>query len=420
MAGDSKSTENPLNLASLPVELLNIIFSKLNPCYLQDTVRLVCKRFAEILSDDAFWKLCFRRHFGVRSKKYKYPLLQPFGFHEGFTIEKRFRCGDQISWREITSRLNKRDILWGKAEKVVSRFSSIPHSSEVDAVRILPNHGICVTGGRDKMMCLWNLDFKKNPLLLAKEKSHNGWVWDIAFCQQDEFFSCGWDNTIKGWNLSNQLSCFKVMRTSSPPMCMDVVPGLIAAGLLTQEISMYDPRIAILHEIHRYNGHSRTVTSLKIVENKIYSVSEDKTISIYDTRNLAVIDKKKLKLSCETAFPRKMAVYRDLVYVGDSKGCFSVYHMQSDYDSPLVCLKVGNERPINSIIPSLEGVIVGTSDAGAKMIIPSVPMQVVQQFNGDKSEITSMDYHKNYLVVTTASSHRTVQFYTPVPDLYNV
>lgn len=62
------------------------------------------------------------------------------------------------------------------------------------------------------MMCLWNLDFKKNALLLAKDKSHNGWVWDITFCQQDQFFSCGWDNTIKGWNLSNQLSCFKVMR----------------------------------------------------------------------------------------------------------------------------------------------------------------------------------------------------------------
>lgn len=84
----------------------------------------------------------------------------------------------------------------------------------------------------------------------------------------------------------------------------------------------------------------------------------------------------------------------------------------------------------------------GTSDAGAKMIIPSVPMQVVQQFNDDGSEITSvsqimrivlemmiffkinyiiliflsfqMDYYKNYLVVTTTSSSKTVQFYTPV------
>lgn len=414
MAGDSKLAPYQLNLACLPVELLNIIFSNLSPCYLQETVRLVCKRFAEILSDDAFWKLCFRQQFGVSTKKYKYPLLLQYGLREGFVIERRFRCGDEISWREITSRLNKRELLWSEPDKIASRFNNIPHSSEVDAVKILPNHGICVTGGRDKMLCLWNLDFKKNALLLAKDKSHNGWVWDIAFCQQDQFFSCGWDNTIKGWSLSNDMSCFKVMRTSSPPMCMDVVPGLIAVGLLTQEISMYDPRIAIIHEIHRYNGHSRTVTSLKIVDNKIYSVSEDKTICIYDTRNLVAIKKTKLKLGCDSSFPRKMAVYRDLVYVGDSKGSFSVYDMQSNYDSPLICLKVGNERPINSIIPSLEGVIVGTSNAGAKMIIPSVPMQVVQQFNGDGSEVTSMDYCKNYLVVTAASNSKTVQFYTPV------
>lgn len=46
--------------------------------------------------------------------------------------------GDEIGWREITSRLNKRDLLWGKADKIASRFCNIPHSSVVDAVKILP------------------------------------------------------------------------------------------------------------------------------------------------------------------------------------------------------------------------------------------------------------------------------------------
>ena len=74
---------------------------------------------------------------------------------------------------------------------------------------VFQDAGICITGTRDKMMCVWNLDHKKNALVLSNDNAHNGRIWDILLYQQDQFFSCVWDGQITGWSLFNGHCCFK-------------------------------------------------------------------------------------------------------------------------------------------------------------------------------------------------------------------
>lgn len=88
---------------------------------------------------------------------------------------------------------------------------------------LFQNGEICISGGRDRGMALWNVldiaphDQSYNLTTSAnvepkhiKHDAHSGWVWDLAADNIDyasAIYSASWDNTVKAWDLGRGLIC---------------------------------------------------------------------------------------------------------------------------------------------------------------------------------------------------------------------
>lgn len=81
---------------NLPVEVLIIIFSYLDPLFLIKTVTLVCKRFTTILLDEDYWKLVYFRLLKMHFKEEEVPILKRYRLYED-----SWRCEPDIHWRDV-------------------------------------------------------------------------------------------------------------------------------------------------------------------------------------------------------------------------------------------------------------------------------------------------------------------------------
>ena len=81
---------------------------------------------------------------------------------------------------------------WSKHESLKEKVKVRGHYSAVDAV-LLMDHGLLVTGSRDRSIALWNVtqmeeDGNKSGLVQKWADVHKGWVWSLSKDDQNSAF----------------------------------------------------------------------------------------------------------------------------------------------------------------------------------------------------------------------------------------
>ncbi|KAK9497573.1 hypothetical protein O3M35_004272 [Rhynocoris fuscipes] len=393
------------NLYSLPFEIILKIFGYLDPAFLSRTVSRVCKRFAEILGDEVFWKCKLLNQLTTHDRAVSV-VTHPVNY--GLN-ERPWWCGRDLLWRNLSVQFGILEEKWyTKRSLIKSNSTANLHYAPVDTIKFLSNGTLIVSGGRDRTIIVSKVD---DTNLTARKvncavRGHDGWIWDFAASDPDQFYSCGWDNQVNFWSLSHGLERISQYNCRKPVMSISSTPGLLAAGLHTPQIVLIDPRMTSYRDsepnIATFDYHRRTITDVLLLpqRNLLLSISEDRSLIYFDLRQHRPL--KTVFVTDDTSFPRRMSIYRNMLYIGDARGKI-YFHSIEDDTLKIPPVFLGQTRLITAVQPLMSCVVAGSTAGFVKIFYPSNPPVYVweQTFNG---EVTCVDQHGDLLAVTSASN----------------
>jgi len=403
MDGERGDFDGQGSLGAIPVELLLEIFSYISPATLQRSVRLVCRRFNDILTDYNHWKSLFLKK---KRPQALCPVYNALGLYGDI-----LKTSGDVTWQDVAVHYSLERLKWvDNFEDATRRVLGDPHFAPVDAVKLLNRGQLAVSGGRDRVLALWNTDLSLqsgSPLLDVDNRAHTGWIWDIDSCEDNQFYTCGWDSRVKLWSVTNtKIVDVWSMTVENPVMAMACSPGFVALGLHVARVVLFDPRVATTRAVHSYKVHRHAITDVTIADNYVVSISEDKTIACYDKRVGRLIVPPQ-PVTSDTSFPRCMSQHKNLLYVGDTQGNLHIYNMDRLLEK-IQTIPMYDRWQVTCVHAGLGYVITGSKDHKITSMIPLSPHEKFKEFIVG-GEVTSIDYANDILAV--ASTANTVQMF---------
>ncbi|CAG4977776.1 unnamed protein product [Parnassius apollo] len=403
-------------LLNMPVEIILKICSFLEADFLKYTLSKVCRRFEDILADDHLWK------YWVHSKiKGFFPVLPNLKIWEEA----------QIEWEEICVEMDVEKKKWANVKDTTKHVVvKDVHYASVDTV-LLANRGqICLSGGRDRGMAFWHVkDIKLSEGIddttvlrdvkprHIKHDAHAGWVWDLAADNIENastIYSASWDNTVKAWDLASGLNCIQTFRCGMTALSVVTADNIVMAGLYSKKILSFDLRSGP-NPINSYKPHRGPVLALNSFKNMVASVSEDKTLAVWD-RVAGKLIKNDVKIPADRAYPVCINWCPSAIYIGDSKGSLHLFNPEDH-----VFVRTHEIWPESSIIePSnkiagchqSQGNIIVCSDRGEiKFLYNCNPPQEYSNVQTSTFDVTQLRYQNGVLVISTCDS--AIEFWIP-------
>ncbi|CAG4954375.1 unnamed protein product [Colias eurytheme] len=394
-------------LSDMPVEIILKICSFLDCHFLKYTFSRVCTRFEDILADDHLWK------YWVNNK-----------MNGCFPALPNLKIWDevQIDWEEVCVEIDSEKKKWTDVENTTQHIIiKDVHYASVDAVLLLNKGETCISGGRDRSLAMWNIlemrsDIDNKPTKMRHD-AHAGWVWDLAADNTDcasIVYSASWDNTVKAWDLGAEFSCVETFRCGMTALSVVAWNNIVMAGLYSNKVLSFDLRSGP-NPISFYKPHKGPILALSAYKNMVASVSEDKTLAIWD-RVAGKMIKHNIKIPKEKQYPVCVNMNSSAIYVGDSTGSLHVF---SPEDFVYIrSHEIWKETPI--VEPShkiagcyqSKGNMILCSDQGeVKFLYNCYPPQEYCSIKTTTVDVTKLQYQNGILAVGTCDN--ALEFWTP-------
>ncbi|KAG8441427.1 hypothetical protein GDO86_006969 [Hymenochirus boettgeri] len=337
-------------LLLLPLELILHILSYLDPRFILTALPLVCRTFKLIVEEETTWRIRVQKR--VRSS---YPVVEQENF----------------DWPAACIDLEEQIDHWTDNGKKAKHFS-LPqgHFASVDAVLLLQGGSVCVSGSRDRNVCLWDLreldqnqdEIKVKALGTEKTGTHKGWAWSLALCA-NHVCSGSWDSTMKIWDIETEGQQVGEIRGRAAILSLAFQPDILVAGSYDKRVSLYDPR-ASNPLIKSRKIHSSPVLCLVADDRHIVSGSEDRTLVVFDRRTNSVSQRMQLKnyLFCMSYEAHEM-------WAGDNQGLVHVYGRQGGTFQHLQWFDVGHSSQVTGIWHSAGALYTTSTDKTMKVSV---------------------------------------------------
>ncbi|OWR43533.1 F-box/WD repeat-containing protein 9-like [Danaus plexippus] len=401
-------------LENMPLEIILKICSYLDAGFIINTLSKVCSRFDEILADVGLWK------HRVRSKVHGYfpPLCD---------IDESYEDSD---WIEMCIEMEHEREKWCNVDKSTKHFViKDVHYASVDSVILVNKGNICISGGRDRCLALWNVgdirpEVNNEESLLKDIKptkirhdAHTGWVWDLATDEVDNasiVYSASWDNTVKAWDISSGFECIETFPCGISALSLEADGKIVMAGLYSKKILTFDLRVG-QKPVHVYQTHKGAILALTAHNNQVASISEDKTLAVYD-KVAGKILKSDIKIPSEKAYPVCLSWNTNAMYIGDSKGALHFFNPkdQSFVKSYELWPESCVTEPPNKIADCYQGeaTLIACSDKGEiKFMYNSNPPDEYKTIQTSTVDVTQLRYQSGILAVSTCDS--ALEFWIP-------
>lgn len=405
------------NLIDMPVEIFLQICSFLDAYFLKNTLSKVCLRFCDILADDQLWK-----HWVQNKIKGKFP---PVGDLKKWNV-------NPADWQDLYIAMEIEKKTWCNVEETMKHMVvKDVHFASVDAVLLVNNGELCISGGRDRGMALWNVsdisaksetNDRVTSLTDTKPKhlrhdAHAGWVWDLAadvVNSASKVYSASWDNTVKAWDLATGFQCIQTFQCGMAALSVVTVGSETLAGLYSKNILSFDLRSGS-GPIYVYTPHKGPVLGLDEYDNLIASISEDKTLAVWDRRAGKIL-MQDIKIPTGKAYPVCLSWGPAALYIGDSKGALHLFNPETLKFVHSV-LAWPQNQPNNTYCKvtachQSESNLILCSDKGEiKFMYNCYPPQEFTTVTSTTSEVTQLQYLNGVLVIGTCDS--ALEFWVP-------
>ncbi|VDP12011.1 unnamed protein product [Soboliphyme baturini] len=210
------------------------------------------------------------------------------------------------------------------------------HTEGVDCVHLMRDASLCVSGARDRSLCIWNLSSSgsNDTPMVIKNAAHNGWIWTIS-SQENRVFTGSFDSTIHAWELQqSDIVLYSNICFDSPVMSLASCPNIVYAATYNSCVNVCDMRCT-LNPMRSLKLHTGTAFSIATSDNYLYSTGADSSVACVDLRTFAVQSRCSIGRNGV-----KLSYHKGHIFVGTSSG--SLYLMNSPPRSPgLSVVKVG-------------------------------------------------------------------------------
>jgi len=398
--GDLKLTADdpcaPCCIQKLPAELLHHILQYLDARFILNVVSRISTYFGHITKDPATWRVRIAKRWPGQ-----YPAL-----------------AGEVPWSLACCRREEETSFWSRGDTKAGLMA--PHSiachnahySCVDTIQILSD--VVVSGSRDRGMNIWCLDAvlegKEGPSLKCPD-SHKGWVW--ATCKgshANQLVSGSWDNTVKFWQVTptSMVETRRPINLKVAVLAVDMEGEEVVAGTYDKKVVMMDRR-----EDHRkityYKSHAKPVLAVKATDKIILSLSEDRSVCIYDRRARKRMGRVTIPGS---AFPLCFSLSHNSLYVGDKGGSLHLLDPTNDRFDIVEEYRGLHSGKINSVVHGLGSVITASSDGDIKAFHPSRNLELMNTIkNPDCGEAAKIDYCVERQILATAFSNNSVKIW---------
>lgn len=386
-----------LSLDTLPVEVFLHICSFLNAKTILSSLRLVCKRLYDILSDEIVWRTWIKQ----RWPSLKVPVLE-------------FTCLDgDLDVKDICYHVDEEMQLWaGDLSNMKKHVWKDVHFATVDTVKLLNKGKIAVSGSRDRSLAVWDVNNESATPLDHSHTAHSGWIWSLASHEDNSFYSCSWDSTVKLWDIQPQLREVTVFKCTAAALSLGCQPGLVASGLFSACVIMFDPRQGG-EPVNSYTAHKLAVTALVLAGDYIVSGSEDKSICVWDLRMGQVYKSAIQVCNKNNSFPMSLSFRHNLLYVGDNQGCMHLLNTKDASFEMRESYEVGHkpQGKVTTLWHDLGCVMTGSTDKTIRIHTPTSPPTLIAELHTDGGEVTDIDYSNSVLAV--ACTDNAVEVWMP-------
>ncbi|XP_046661910.1 F-box/WD repeat-containing protein 9-like [Homalodisca vitripennis] len=375
LQSSAETEEFQLTLNTIPVEVFLHICTFLDGKELIKTLKIVCRSFYEILSDDEVWRSWLKN---------RWPELP--------TSNVCYK-DDDIPGHTVCLQVDRGLKLWSIEECNIKKFRNESlHISTVDTVKIIQGGRVGISGARDRSLGVWSLTDGLN-LVDQMNSAHNGWIWSLASTPKgDQFYSSSWDSSIKLWTLDQQLRevyCFKCKAAALSLACRE---GLVAAGQFTSNVAVFDPHCGGM-PVMEYTCHNRSIMDICIIRDFIVAVSEDRTLSVWDI-TAGKIFKSGITVTKE-GHPMTVSFSKgNLMFVGDTENRLHIFNTLNDSFELMESFDMGHQPrgSITSMWHNEGFVITGSKDTTIRIHTATRPPHLISQLTSAQGCVTSLDF----------------------------
>jgi len=280
------------------------------------------------------------------------------------------------------------------------------HVGPVFVVRFNRDGEYCLSGGKDRSVCLWNP--KKGARIKEYKGEHAYEVLDIRVVgDNSKFASCGGDRAAYLWDVAtgNIIRKFRSHEAKINVMDFNKDESVLICGSYDTTISCWDLRSNSYKPLQTITGFKDSVSGVVSTDDSIIASSVDGTLRQFDLRmGECVVDH-----VCRPITSLRLSTNKDCLLLGCLDSKIRLFDKASGEMLNSFKGHVNKDFPIGSLTTNTDAHVISGSEDNDVVIWDMIDAKMVHRLKGHSLPVCSVDYHPREQMLVSASFDGTIR-----------